>query len=96
MRPSAGTQHLRPRGGIGAMTHAEILNILLSLVIMIMLFRLIRRLDSRMDKLQDRVHNDYEALIVKVVELEKKVEELEAHVKRLDEKLLLEVEFRRR
>ena len=33
-----------------------------------------------MDRVQERVHNDYEALVVKVVELE-------AHVSRLEEKL---------
>jgi uncharacterized membrane protein YhiD involved in acid resistance len=75
---------------IGAVTNAGLLSILLLLAIMFMLLQLFRRLDNRTEKVQDRVHNDYEALIVKVVEMEKKIDQLEASVKRIDEKLLLE------
>jgi hypothetical protein len=45
-----------------------------SFAILLVLFRLFHRLESRLesriDRLQDRVHNDYEALIGKILELD--------------------------
>jgi len=37
---------------------------------MIMLFQLFVRLEGRIDRLEDRVHNDYEVLVGKVLELD--------------------------
>ena len=60
----------------------ELVGLLASFAILLMLFRLFHKIEDRIERLQDRVHNDYEALIVKDVELE-------AHVSRLEERLSL-------
>ena len=81
MYPSDGIQHLRR----GVMTNyqfyvalvVELVGILVSLAILLMLFRFFHRLEDRIERVQDRVHNDYEALIVKTVELETDVSRLE-------------------
>jgi hypothetical protein len=74
------------------MTNAQFYFLLLAeiagvLILLLMLLRTYDKLENRIDRVQDRVHNDYEALIVKVVQLEGKVEELDAHVSRLESKI---------
>jgi hypothetical protein len=48
------------------------------------LYQHFRRLEERIDKLQERVHNNYEALIGKILELDA---HLDAHISRLEESL---------
>jgi len=48
----------------------SLVGILLSFVILILLLQLFRSLEGRIDRLEDRVHNDYEVMMSKILELD--------------------------
>ena len=60
-----------------------LMGLIFAFAIMIMLFRLFCRLEDRIDRLEDRLHNDFEGLIGKVLEVDTHLSRLEgSHVLR--------------